>query len=49
MARSPHAARRGVDVGRAVETHRGQFAALVSEGVTANMGVIPPEAGVTDD
>ena len=32
-------------VERAVETHRGQIAAVVTEGVMANMGVIPPEPG----
>jgi len=32
-------------VERAVETHRGQIAAIVTEGVMANMGVIPPEPG----
>jgi glutamate-1-semialdehyde 2,1-aminomutase len=32
-------------VERAIETHRGQIAAIISEGVMANMGVIPPEAG----
>ncbi len=30
---------------RAVETHRGQIAAIISEGIMANMGVIPPEPG----
>ncbi len=32
-------------VERAVETHRGEIAAIVTEGVMANMGVIPPEPG----
>ena len=30
---------------RAIENHRGQIAAIISEGVMANMGVIPPAAG----
>jgi len=30
-------------VERAIETHRGQIAAIVTEAVMANMGVIPPE------
>lgn len=30
---------------RAIETYRGQIAAVISEGVMANMGVIPPEPG----
>lgn len=30
---------------RALETHRGQVAAVLTEGVMANMGVIPPEPG----
>jgi glutamate-1-semialdehyde 2,1-aminomutase len=30
---------------RAVDTHRGQIAAVISEGIMANMGVIPPEPG----
>ena len=28
---------------RAIETHRGQIAAVITEGIMANMGVIPPE------
>ena len=32
-------------VERAVETHRGQIAAIITEGIMANMGVIPPEPG----
>jgi glutamate-1-semialdehyde 2,1-aminomutase len=32
-------------VERAIETHRGQVAAIFTEGVMANMGVIPPEPG----
>ena len=31
-------------VERAIETHRGQIAAVITEGIMANMGVIPPEA-----
>jgi glutamate-1-semialdehyde 2,1-aminomutase len=30
---------------RAVENHRGQIAAIITEGVMANMGVIPPAEG----
>ena len=30
---------------RAIETYRGQIAAVITEGVMANMGVIPPEPG----
>jgi glutamate-1-semialdehyde 2,1-aminomutase len=30
---------------RAVESHPGQIAAIITEGVMANMGVIPPEEG----
>jgi glutamate-1-semialdehyde 2,1-aminomutase len=30
---------------RAIETHRGQIAAVITEGIMANMGVIPPEPG----
>jgi len=30
-------------VERAIETHRGQIAAIITEGIMANMGVIPPE------
>lgn len=30
---------------RAVESHRGQIAAIITEGIMANMGVIPPEDG----
>jgi glutamate-1-semialdehyde 2,1-aminomutase len=30
---------------RAVETYRGQIAAIISEGIMANMGVIPPVKG----
>jgi glutamate-1-semialdehyde 2,1-aminomutase len=30
---------------RAIEAHRGQLAAVITEGVMANMGVIPPEPG----
>lgn len=32
-------------VERAVETHRGQIAAVITEGIMSNMGVIPPEPG----
>lgn len=32
-------------VGRAIDTHRGQIAAVITEGIMANMGVIPPEPG----
>ncbi len=32
-------------VERAVERHRGQIAAIITEGIMANMGVIPPEPG----
>jgi len=32
-------------VERAVETHRGQIAAVITEGIMANMGVIPSEPG----
>jgi len=32
-------------VERAIETHRGQVAAVITEGIMANMGVIPPEPG----
>jgi len=32
-------------VERAVESNRGQIAAVITEGVMANMGVIPPEPG----
>lgn len=30
---------------RAIENHPGQIAAIISEGIMANMGVIPPEEG----
>ncbi|UCF18815.1 MAG: aminotransferase class III-fold pyridoxal phosphate-dependent enzyme, partial [Gemmatimonadota bacterium] len=30
---------------RAIDTYRGQVAAVISEGIMANMGVIPPEPG----
>ncbi|UCC73162.1 MAG: aspartate aminotransferase family protein [Gemmatimonadota bacterium] len=30
---------------RAIETYRGQIAAVITEGIMANMGVIPPEPG----
>jgi glutamate-1-semialdehyde 2,1-aminomutase len=30
---------------RALENHRGQVAAIISEGIMANMGVIPPDEG----
>jgi glutamate-1-semialdehyde 2,1-aminomutase len=30
---------------RALDTYRGQIAAVISEGIMANMGVIPPEPG----
>ncbi|MDH3674565.1 MAG: aspartate aminotransferase family protein [Anaerolineae bacterium] len=30
---------------RAIDTYRGQIAAIISEGIMANMGVIPPEPG----
>jgi len=30
---------------RAIENHRGQIAAIISEGIMANMGVIPPAEG----
>ncbi len=32
-------------VERAIDTHRGRIAAIITEGVMANMGVIPPEPG----
>ncbi|MFB0564403.1 MAG: aspartate aminotransferase family protein [Candidatus Aminicenantaceae bacterium] len=32
-------------VERAIETHKGQIAAVITEGIMTNMGVIPPEAG----
>ena len=32
-------------VERAIETHRGQIAAVITEGIMANMGVIPPAPG----
>jgi glutamate-1-semialdehyde 2,1-aminomutase len=32
-------------VERAIETHRGRIAAALTEGIMANMGVIPPEPG----
>lgn len=32
-------------VERAIDTHRGQIAAVITEGIMANMGVIPPEPG----
>ena len=32
-------------VERAVDTHRGQIAAVITEGIMGNMGVIPPEPG----
>jgi glutamate-1-semialdehyde 2,1-aminomutase len=32
-------------VERAIDTHRGQIAAVISEGIMANMGVIPPQPG----
>jgi glutamate-1-semialdehyde 2,1-aminomutase len=32
-------------VERAVDTHRGQISAIISEGIMANMGVIPPAPG----
>jgi glutamate-1-semialdehyde 2,1-aminomutase len=32
-------------VERAIEANRGRIAAIITEGVMANMGVIPPEAG----
>ena len=32
-------------VERAIEAHRGQIAAVISEGIMANMGIIPPEPG----
>ncbi len=32
-------------VERAIETHRGQIAAVISEPIMANMGVIPPQPG----
>lgn len=32
-------------VERAIETHRGQVAAVITEGIMANMGVIPPQPG----
>jgi len=32
-------------VGRAIDTHRGQIAAVITEGIMGNMGVIPPEPG----
>jgi glutamate-1-semialdehyde 2,1-aminomutase len=30
---------------RAIETYRGQIAAIMTEGIMANMGIIPPEPG----
>jgi glutamate-1-semialdehyde 2,1-aminomutase len=30
---------------RAIDTYRGQIAAIITEGIMANMGVIPPEPG----
>jgi glutamate-1-semialdehyde 2,1-aminomutase len=33
---------------RALDAHRGQVAAVITEGVMANMGVIPPEPGYLD-
>ena len=35
-------------LGRALDAHRGQVAAVITEGVMANMGVIPPEPGYLD-
>jgi len=32
-------------VERAIDTHRGQISAVITEGIMANMGVIPPEDG----
>jgi glutamate-1-semialdehyde 2,1-aminomutase len=32
-------------VERAIDTHRGQIAAVITEGIMANMGVIPPQPG----
>ncbi|MGE5361741.1 MAG: aspartate aminotransferase family protein [Bacteroidales bacterium] len=32
-------------VERAIESHRGQVAAIITEGIMANIGVIPPEPG----
>ncbi len=32
-------------VERVIDTHRGQIAAVITEGIMANMGVIPPEPG----
>lgn len=32
-------------VERAIDTHRGQIAAIITEGIMANMGVIPPVPG----
>jgi glutamate-1-semialdehyde 2,1-aminomutase len=32
-------------VERAIDTYRGQIAAVITEGIMANMGVIPPEPG----
>lgn len=32
-------------VERAIDTHRGQIAAIITEGIMANMGVIPPKSG----
>jgi glutamate-1-semialdehyde 2,1-aminomutase len=32
-------------LGRAIENHRGQIAAIITEGIMANMGVIPPADG----
>ncbi len=34
-----------VELERAIENHRGQIAAIITEGIMANMGVIPPEDG----
>lgn len=33
-------------VERAIDTHRGEIAAVITEGIMGNMGVIPPEPGV---
>ena len=35
-------------VERAIDTHRGQISAVITEGIMANMGVIPPEDGYLD-
>ena len=36
-------------LGRAIDTYRGQIAAIITEGIMANMGVIPPREGYLQD